>query len=152
MFVIAEAAYTESMRPARHTLVSNLLATGIWHSIYRYTSDSRRGLFENEHFVRMVSEGDEYVAESLPNDSKSSLSLRLSVEDGVATGTWREHTSPIGYYKGAIYHGAIQLIVSENGQSLQGKWVGFGKSQTINVGAWELSYVGRGLPTDQHLA
>lgn len=140
------------MRQSHHLTVPKALSTGIWHSVYRYSSDSRRGLFENEHFVRLVQKGDEYVLESLPNDSKSHLSVHLTVEDGVATGTWREHTSPSGYYKGALYHGAMQLVIADNGQSLKGKWVGFGKGRSINIGAWEFNFVGRSLPTEYRLS
>lgn len=140
------------MRQSQPLTDKSDLAIGIWHSAYRYTSDSRRGLFENEHFVRLERQDDGYYVESLPNDSKSRLTMRLKVEGSVATGTWREQTSPDGYYKGALYHGAIQLVIVDSGQSLRGKWVGFGKNQTVNVGAWELTYVGRNLPTEYRLS
>ena len=43
-----------------------------------------------------------------------------------------------GYYRGAQYHGAIQLLIELTGTRMAGKWVGFGKNFDINSGPWEL--------------
>jgi len=40
-----------------------------------------------------------------------------------------------GYYRGAVYHGALQMLQDEGGRLLAGKWVGFGKDGEINDGA-----------------
>lgn len=122
------------------------LLSGIWHSKYRYPSSSRHGMFEGEHFVRLRRSGKHWVFESLPNRSKSALAVRLTLEDRVAIGTWQERTSPEGYYKGAVYHGAIQMILDEDGRQLRGKWLGHGKDMEVNVGNWELTFVGSRLP------
>ena len=45
-----------------------------------------------------------------------------------------------GYYRGARYHGAIQLLVEPTGRRLAGKWVGFGKQMDVNTGPWELTF------------
>ncbi|NUR58452.1 MAG: XRE family transcriptional regulator, partial [Catenulispora sp.] len=76
-------------------------------------------------------------------DPGSSLSLDLSVERNVITGTWRERTGPEGYYIGATYHGAMQLLAQPTGRRLIGKWVGFGKDMDVNSGPWELSFLNR---------
>lgn len=55
-----------------------------------------------------------------------------------ATGTWEQQTSPTGYYKGAVYRGAMQLLVSPSGGQMTGRWLGFGKRFQINNGDWEL--------------
>jgi hypothetical protein len=52
-----------------------------------------------------------------------------------------ERTSSVGYYKGAVYHGAIQLLIDPTGRSMQGQWLGFDKKSNINSGVWELSRV-----------
>lgn len=119
---------------------------GIWHSRYRYPSSTRLKVFEGEHFVRLQRAGKQWVLESLPNVSKSYLILRLTVTDGIATGTWQEQTDPDGYYKGVIYHGAIQLVVDDDGRRMQGKWLGYSNDLTINVGSWEFDFVGKTLP------
>jgi hypothetical protein len=72
---------------------------------------------------------------------KTGLALNLSIEGTVATGTWREQTSPTSYYRGAIYHGCLQLHIDPTGRNMTGKWVGFGKSSEMNTGEWNLSWV-----------
>jgi len=59
----------------------------------------------------------------------------------VATGTWSERTSPTGYYRGATYHGTIQLLLDPLGRSMSGKWLGFGKNFKVNSGEWELTWL-----------
>ncbi len=111
-------------------------------------------MFAGEHFVRSrqrpASKRDGYrrqmVLESLPNGNKSYLLVKLTVEDGVATGTWHEHTDPGGYYKGTVYHGVLQLIIDDEGRHMKGKWLGFSKDRMINIGVWEFSFVGEKLP------
>lgn len=127
----------------------NTLPVGIWHSKYRYPSSSRHGLFEGEHFVRLTRSGQWWVFKSLPNQAKSELIIRLTLRDWVATGTWQERTSPSGHYKGALYHGAIHLVLDEDSRHLRGKWLGHGKEQEVNVGGWELTFVGSDLPRNE---
>lgn len=124
--------------------INNL--TGIWRSTYHYTSSSREGDFMGEHYVRLKRQGSALVLESLPRDSKSYLLIRLSLDGDIATGSWQEETDPQGYYRGAVYHGAIQLVLHKNGRKMRGKWLGYGKDQEINVGPWELAYVGETAP------
>jgi hypothetical protein len=71
----------------------------------------------------------------------SLLRLNLSVEGSVATGTWTERTSPAGYYRGATYHGTIQLLVDPVRRRMSGKWLGFGRNFRINSGEWELIWL-----------
>jgi hypothetical protein len=119
---------------------------GIWRSTYRYTSSSRPGEFESEHLVRLKRQGDSFVFESLPRESRSSLRLHLSLKGNVVSGSWQEKTDPLGYYAGATYHGVMQLIFDHKNKHMHGKWLGFGKSAEINVGPWELAYIGKTVP------
>jgi hypothetical protein len=118
---------------------------GVWRSKYWYPSSSRKGVFNSEHLVQLHKVNRYLVAESLP-DNSSYLLIRLTVDDAIATGSWHEQTNVRGYYKGAIYHGAIQLVVSADGAHMKGKWVGFGKDMAVNVGDWQLDYLGKELP------
>jgi len=122
--------------------------SGIWRSTYRYTSSSRKGEFENEHFVRAHQKGNQLVFESVSKANKSYLVVRLSLDGDIATGSWQEDTERYGYYKGAIYHGAIQLTISKDRRKFTGKWVGFGKDMELNVGPWEFIYVGEKVPEE----
>ncbi len=121
---------------------------GIWKSSYKYPSSGRGQELEGQHYVRAHKKDNHLIFESAAETSTSYLIVRLSIEDHIATGSWQEQTEQDGYYKGAIYYGAIQLVVSDDGKSMKGKWVGFGKDMEVNVGPWELSYVGASLPKD----
>jgi hypothetical protein len=112
--------------------------SGVWHSTYTYPSTSRNGTFTGEHELQFFRAGNQLVVQSLPNDTGSYALLRLTVDGRVLTGTWHEYTSPEGYYKGATYYGAIQFVLSEDGDSMHGKWVGFGKRMDVKTGDWKL--------------
>lgn len=85
--------------------------------------------------------GDRLFGESLPHSKGSSLRIDLSVDAAIATGLWRERTSPTGYYRGATYHGTLQLVVNPMGRAMSGKWLGFGSNFKVNTGEWELTWV-----------
>jgi hypothetical protein len=77
---------------------------------------------------------------SLPA-SESQLSMDMSVNGQVVTGTWTEQTRGDGYYRGAVYHGGLQMLEDPGGGRFAGKWVGFGKEGEINDGPWTLTLV-----------
>ena len=62
--------------------------------------------------------------------------MDLTANGQVLTGTWTEETNPAGYYHGAVYHGAIQLLLEPTGRRMTGKWVGFGRDFDLNTGPW----------------
>jgi Tfp pilus assembly protein PilV len=115
--------------------------SGIWKSRYVYPSSGRGKDFEGEHYVVLRQQGAQLLGESLPHSTGSHLRLDLSVESSIATGAWTERTSPTGYYKGAVYHGTLQMVVNPMGRLMTGRWIGFGKDFKINAGAWELTWV-----------
>jgi hypothetical protein len=112
--------------------------SGIWLSRYEYYSSGRDATFTAVHHVVVLQHGDALTVRSLPGSAASSMEMNLTTEGNVATGTWTERTAADGYYRGARYHGAIQLLVELTGTRLAGKWIGFGKSFDINSGPWEL--------------
>ena len=114
--------------------------SGIWRSRYVYPSTGRGKTFVGEHYVVLRRQGGRLVGQSLPHSLGSRLRLELAIEKAVATGTWREQTSPTGYYKGATYHGTVQLMVDPAGHRMRGMWLGFGRDFTINSGEWSLSW------------
>jgi hypothetical protein len=63
----------------------------------------------------------------------------MTANGQVVTGTWTEQTDPDGYYKGAVYHGAIQLLSEPSGHRMTGRWIGFGRELEINDGPWTLT-------------
>jgi transcriptional regulator with XRE-family HTH domain len=115
--------------------------TGIWLSEYRYFSSSRGQDFSSYHHVVLLQHDDRLTARSIPGSANSSLTMDLTVEGIVVTGTWSETTDAAGYYRGARYHGAIQLQADATGLRMTGKWVGFGKDGETNTGPWMLAFL-----------
>ncbi|MFC7243219.1 helix-turn-helix domain-containing protein [Catellatospora aurea] len=124
----------------RASAVSGGNHSGIWLSRYEYHSSGREGTFVGVHYVVVLQHGDRLTVRSLPGSSDSPLTLDLTVDGNVVTGTWVEQTAADGYYRGARYHGAIQLLVEPTGRRMAGQWVGFGKEMDVNTGPWELVF------------
>lgn len=117
--------------------------SGVWLSRYEYPSSGRNGTFVGLHYVVLLQHGSRLTVQSLPGASlnpHSPLSMDLTVDGVTVTGTWTEQTAKDGYYKGARYHGAIQMLVDPTGRRLEGMWVGFGKDFSMNTGPWSLSF------------
>jgi hypothetical protein len=115
---------------------------GIWLSRYEYESSGRGGtVFSNAHYVMVIQHGAKLQVRALPNTTTGRLIMDLTVNGSVLTGTWTEETNPEGYYQGAIYHGAIQMLVEPSGRRMAGKWVGFGRDFDLNTGPWSLELV-----------
>jgi hypothetical protein len=119
--------------------------SGIWRSEYAYYSTGRAADFTDVHYVVVRQQDSNLSIESLPQSSGSVVTMHLTVDGLTATGTWEERTSPTGYYRGAVYRGAIQLLLAPSGTRLTGRWIGFGKRFRINNGDWELSLETRSL-------
>ena len=113
--------------------------TGIWLSRYEFES-SGRGILSNRHYVMVLQRGAHLMVRSLPA-SASRLSLELDVNGQVVTGTWTEHTSREGYYGGAVYNGALQMLLAPTEHSMVGKWVGFGRRLEMKTGNWSMELV-----------
>jgi DNA-binding transcriptional regulator YiaG len=113
--------------------------TGIWLSKYDYPSSSRGKVYSGAHYVVLIQRGAKIQARSIGSPSK--LLMDLTAEGNVLTGTWREETDPDGYYRGATYHGAIQLTVGPSEHRMKGQWAGFGKDGEVNSGPWTLDLV-----------
>lgn len=114
--------------------------SGIWLSHYQYYSSSRGQDFDNLHYVVILQHNDRLTVRSTHGPDKSLLTMDLTVDGNVITGTWAEQTETDSYYRGARYHGAIQLLAEPTGRRLAGKWVGFGKAMDVNTGPWQLTF------------
>ncbi|MEU9334299.1 XRE family transcriptional regulator [Streptomyces sp. NPDC048290] len=116
--------------------------SGVWQSTYEYVSSGRGNqVFTGKHHVVLLQHGNRITGRSLPGASlnpDSPLTLDLQLEGSTVTGTWTEQTSTEGYYRGARYFGALQMLVEPTGRRMAGKWVGFGKEFDVNTGPWEL--------------
>ncbi|MFJ3234182.1 helix-turn-helix domain-containing protein [Streptomyces sp. NPDC086787] len=119
--------------------------SGVWLSTYEYVSSGRGGeVFTGKHYVVLLQHGNTLSGRSLPNGSlnpDSPLSLDLQLDGNTVTGTWTEQTARDGYYQGARYFGALQMLAEPTGRRMAGKWVGFGREFDVNTGPWELRLV-----------
>ena len=113
--------------------------SGIWLSRYEYFSTGRDQTLSSSHHVVLVQHENRITVRSLPGSADSQLSIDLELDGSVLTGTWSELTGTSSYYRGARYHGAIQLLAGPTGRRMTGKWVGFGKDFEVNTGPWELA-------------
>ncbi|MEU5612942.1 helix-turn-helix domain-containing protein [Streptomyces sparsogenes] len=133
------ASASADAQPVQQAAEANY--SGVWLSRYEFYSSGRDDSFEGRHYVVLVQHGNRLTARSLncaSSNPDSPLSLDLTVDRNVVTGTWTEQTAADGYYQGAHYHGAVQLLVEPTGRRMAGKWVGFGKDFDVNTGPWEL--------------
>jgi hypothetical protein len=115
--------------------------SGEWISEYSYQSSDMTKPASSSHIVVLQEAETGIEGESVPQKDGSSLSfaLRHDQANGVLTGTWQESTSPSGHYRGAIFHGALQLLLNEAYDQAEGQWVGFNSSRTqIKTGEWRL--------------
>ncbi len=114
---------------------------GIWVSRYEYESSGRGAVFTAAHYVMVIQHGQRLQVRSLPDTAPGRLLMELAINGATATGTWTEETNPGGYYQGAVYHGAIQMLMEPSGRKMTGKWAGFGRDYDINTGPWSLELV-----------
>jgi hypothetical protein len=115
---------------------------GIWRSDYSYNNSELNADEVSQQYVRIYRKSGELIVESIPDPEGSYMYARFSIDGNIVTGSWQQVTSPRGDYKGIIYHGAAQLLLTDNGTKLSGKWVGFGKKMEIKTGPWKFVYIG----------
>lgn len=115
--------------------------SGIWLSRYEYESSGRNETFTDLHHVLVLQHGDRVQVRSLAESAPSELVMDLTQNGHVLTGKWTERTNQTGYYQGAVYHGAIQLLLEPSGRRMAGKWAGFGRDWDVNTGPWTLTLI-----------
>jgi transcriptional regulator with XRE-family HTH domain len=118
--------------------------SGVWKSRYEYYSSSRGATFASLHYVVLLHRGDRITVRSLDGSADSQVTMDLTLDGNVVTGSWVEDTDPTGHYRGARYHGALQLLAEPTGRRMVGKWVGFGKEGDVNTGPWTLDFEAAG--------
>lgn len=116
--------------------------TGIWRSTYTYVSSSRGNkTFSGEHYVMVIQHGNRIQIRSLPKTAAGRVTMDLTIDGQVITGTWEELTDPDGYYKASTYSGAIHMLLDHTGHRMKGKWLGFNRDGGISDGPWILNLV-----------
>ncbi len=118
--------------------------SGVWLSTYKFKSGLTGEKLETDHYVTMHLKGDQLVVESIPNVEGSYMVARFTLDGRLATGSYQSQNSPRSSHKGALYNGAAQLLLDEDGKALRGKYVGAGNNLEIKTGVWQLVHVGQG--------
>jgi hypothetical protein len=116
---------------------------GDWYSYTWYPTSDDKGEECSEYEMRAYRTANEVVFASKLKDDGSYMLIRLTVDGAVATGTWYENTAPEGEFKGMMYSGAGQLLIEDDGKTLDGMWAGVGIDRTtekprVYSGRWEL--------------
>jgi hypothetical protein len=113
---------------------------GRWKSSYTYHDENDT----SSHLLDFELSNQKLTgrSQSPPGESAVSLELEYDPATRALTGTWHEITAASGKYGGKIFHGALQLILADDGKSAAGKWVGFNTDASkVNVGNWILHRV-----------
>lgn len=133
--------------PSREKITDNLAKAsrsirGIWSTTYTYHNSARDIDLESKHYVKVRTIDNLVVMETLSDFNDSYMLAKFSQNEDTLTGTWMEKTSTTGDYKGVVYHGAAQLVLSEDSKTIKGKWIGFGKNMEVKTGDWQFIYLG----------
>jgi hypothetical protein len=117
---------------------------GVWRSSYYKSEDQNSdNKVETEHYVNIRLIGNQVIIESIPGPSGSYLLGRFTIDGRVLTGSYQSQNSPNNSTKDALYYGAAQLVVDEDGQAMHGMGVGFGENMEVKSTYWNLSHVGQ---------
>lgn len=133
--------------PSREKITDNIIKArrsirGIWSTTYTYHNSARDIDLESKHYVKVRTIDNLVVMETLSDFNDSYMLAKFSQNEDILTGTWIEKTSITGDYKGVTYHGAAQLVLSGDGKTIKGKWIGFGKNMEVKTGEWQFIYLG----------
>ncbi len=119
--------------------------SGSWHCTYWFPSNTAPGSEEpSEYDVIAEQTGNQLVLQSVPNPEQSYIFIRLLIDGVYASGSWTENTSPSGEFAGMIYSGVMQLLITDDRQIMNGKWVGVGRDLDLQQpdvyqGRWQLT-------------
>jgi hypothetical protein len=117
-------------------------------AVQALAEDHVQYLQDGTHYKVLIQHGGRIQVRSTPG-SRSRLKIDMTLNGQIFNGMWAEESDPNGYYRGAVYYGAIHMIGDPPGQAIEGKWVGFGKCGENNDGLWTLKRLtGQATPDD----
>lgn len=124
-------------------MVQKIDFSGKWLFRHWYPTTDDAAEESAEYEMDAQQNGDHIVFQSVEDDGKDAYMLvRLNIDGNVATGSWHEDAHQHGPFEGAQYSGAGQLIITDDGGSMEGVWAGAGLDRAagkprIYTGRWE---------------
>jgi hypothetical protein len=125
--------------------------SGVWLSTYDFKSGLTGDMLHTDHYVTMQRIGNQLIVESIPNTSGSYMMARFTLDGRIATGSYQSQNSPLSSTKEGLYYGAAQMVISEDGKSLIGMGVGYGKDMEVKPSDWRIVHVGQHKPTAEEV-
>jgi hypothetical protein len=122
--------------------------SGLWQFTHWYPTSDDSTEESGKYQMRAQQTDNSVVLESVADNKKEAyMMVRLIIDGTIATGTWHESAEMHGPFQGAMYSGAGQLIISSDGQYMDGVWAGAGMDHAnekprIYTGRWELKRLG----------
>ena len=113
---------------------------GTWRSRYEYGLGLHDKPNFSEHRLIFEKDGKAWIGTSLPNAEDSEVIITLAESGDEFAGAWQEKTSPTGHYKGRTFKGLILFVLSPDGNTLDGKWLGAGSGR-VKSGIWKLTRI-----------
>ena len=119
--------------------------SGMWHFCYWAPTHDDMNEETSEYDMRAHQKGRELIFESINTGKNDAyLVVRLTLDGQLAPGTWHETTATTGDFKGMMYSGAGQLIMSKDKKRLSGMWAGVGidhsnEEPRVYTGKWEFT-------------
>lgn len=110
---------------------------GSWTSHYTYFSTGRDRECTGRHVLALRERAGRLVGRSEPTGT-GFLDLDLHVDGHLVVGSWSEHTAPTGYYRGAVHHGTVMMVLDPTGRSMRGRWLGPDRDFAVDSGIWTL--------------
>ena len=117
--------------------------TTTWRFTHWYPNKDDSKQLKGEYMMRGHQQGSILVLQSEPDSTGAYLLVRLNIDGNVASGSWHERAADDSEVGGREYSGAGQLIISEDGEQMEGLWVGAGfdhgaKQLRLYTDKWEI--------------
>jgi len=120
--------------------------TTIWRFTHWFPNKDDSKELKGEYMMRGYRRGDTLVLQSEPDATGAYVLVRLNIEGSVASGSWHETAATDGEFSGTEYSGAGQLIISDDGEKMEGLWVGAGMDHAqqklrLYTDKWEIVHL-----------
>lgn len=104
---------------------------GLWYSVYWFKSIDGE-IRRHTHLMHIKSFGKQIIGQTLAGAWNVYRIEAKIASEIYLTGEW-EHSNG-----NDIYHGSLQFILSPEGDTMHGAWLGFNKQNIVGAGPWIL--------------